>query len=64
MTDLTSTVDTALWSVGEVSAYLRVPVKTLDQWRYLGRGPRAYAVGRHLRYKPSDVARWLDELAA
>lgn len=54
----------ALWSVQDVARYLRVPVKTLYQWRYLGRGPQAYVVGRYLRYKPADVARWLDGQAA
>jgi hypothetical protein len=45
----------------ELAAYLAVPVKTLRQWRYLGVGPRAYRVGRHLRYRPADVRRWLED---
>lgn len=48
-----------LWSVKEVSEYLGIPVQTLYQWRYLGLGPRAYRCGRHLRYDPAEVARWL-----
>jgi hypothetical protein len=48
-----STVDGTLRPTTDVSAYLRVPVKTLYQWRYLGRGSKAYTVGRHRRYKPS-----------
>jgi excisionase family DNA binding protein len=43
----------------EVADYLRVPVKTLYQWRYRGSGPRAYRVGRHLRYRWEDVEAWL-----
>lgn len=50
-----------LWSAVEVSAYLGVPVATLHQWRYRGSGPDAYRVGRHLRYDPASVHRWLDE---
>ena len=50
-----------LWSTREVSAYLGIPVATLHQWRYQGRGPDAYRVGRHLRYRPDAVVHWLDE---
>ncbi|HLT09233.1 MAG TPA: helix-turn-helix domain-containing protein [Micromonosporaceae bacterium] len=47
----------------EVAAYLGVPVRTLYQWRLRGTGPRASKVGRHLRYRWSEVERWLDEQA-
>ena len=43
----------------DVADYLQVPVKTLYQWRYQGKGPRAYRVGRHLRYRWEDVEAWL-----
>ena len=45
----------------ELAAYLAIPVKTLRQWRYLGIGPKVYRAGRHLRYRPADVRRWLEE---
>ena len=48
-----------LWSVTEVSRFLGVPISTLHQWRYLGRGPAAFRVGKHLRYDPNAVRRWL-----
>ena len=51
----------ALGTVAEVAAYLGVPDKTLYQWKYKGTGPRAIRVGKHLRYRWSDVERWLDE---
>jgi hypothetical protein len=44
-----------------VSAFLGVPVATLHQWRYLGTGPDAFKVGRHLRYDPDVVRRWVAE---
>ena len=47
----------------EVADYLQVPVKTLYQWRYQGEGPRAYRVGRHLRYRWEDVEAWLASIA-
>lgn len=50
-----------LWRAPEVAAYLGVPVATLHQWRYHGRGPDAFRVGRHLRYDPAAVNRWLHE---
>jgi hypothetical protein len=52
-----------LWTVEETSAWLRVPVGTLYRWRSRHLGPRAYRVGRHLRYDPYDVRAWLDEQA-
>jgi hypothetical protein len=45
----------------EVAAFLSIPVTTVRQWRYMGIGPRAFKVGRHLRYDPDEVARWLLE---
>lgn len=47
-----------LWSVEEVSRFLGIPVATLYRWRYLGVGPKAGRVGRHLRYLPADVLSW------
>jgi predicted DNA-binding transcriptional regulator AlpA len=47
-----------LWTAEETALYLQVPKATLYQWRYLGTGPRAGRVGRHLRYDPEDVRAW------
>ncbi|TDC54378.1 DNA-binding protein [Jiangella ureilytica] len=49
-----------LWTVDDVSHFLRVPVKTLYQWRWRGEGPPARKVGRHLRYDPAKLRMWLD----
>ena len=51
-------VDERLWTVEETALYLQVPKATLYQWRYLGIGPKAGRVGRHLRYDPEDVRAW------
>ena len=48
-----------LWTVREVSEFLCIPVATLHQWRYLGTGPEAFRVGKHLRYDPHAVRSWL-----
>ncbi|WP_028569174.1 helix-turn-helix domain-containing protein [Salinispora tropica] len=52
------------WSVEEVSAFLRVPVETLYQWRKRRYGPEAGRVGRHLRYDPADVHAWFQNQKA
>ena len=49
-----------LLSVTELADYLAVPVATLYAWRYRGEGPPAMRVGRYLRYRWSDVQRWLE----
>jgi excisionase family DNA binding protein len=47
----------------EVAAYLGVPVQTLYVWRTKGEGPPAVRVGRHLRYRWSDVDTWVEQQA-
>jgi DNA-binding transcriptional MerR regulator len=51
-----------LWTVQDVSDYLRVPVQTLYSWRAQGYGPVGRRIGKHLRYRPEDVIAWLDHL--
>jgi predicted DNA-binding transcriptional regulator AlpA len=45
----------------ELAAFLSIPAATLRQWRYLDVGPKALRVGRHVRYEPAEVRRWLRE---
>lgn len=52
-----------LWSVGDVAAYLGVPVGTIYQWRTKGYGPIGVRVGRFVRFRPGDVHAWVDSLA-
>ena len=49
-------------TVDEVARRLDIPKKTLYNWRYKGIGPRSHRVGRHLRYRWSDVLAWIDGL--
>ena len=49
-----------LMTAAEVASYLGVPVATIYQWSYKGYGPTRIKVGRHLRYRRSDVDAWLD----
>ena len=55
-----SQAEEQLLTPSELAAYLQVPVTTLYQWRTQGKGPRAFRVGRHTRYRRSDVDAWLD----
>lgn len=57
---MSSSTHHELLTVEEVAALLRVPVRTLHQWRYLDRGPRAAKVGRRLLYRRTDIDTWLD----
>lgn len=50
-----------LLTVAEVASYLGVPISTIHFWRGRDDGPPAVKVGRRLRYRTDDVARWLDE---
>ncbi|WP_030891326.1 helix-turn-helix transcriptional regulator [Streptomyces sp. NRRL F-5053] len=50
----------ALASPQEVADYLGVPVPTLYQWKYRGIGPQVHKVGKHLRYRWTEVDAWLD----
>lgn len=56
-------LDTTLLSPDELADYLAIPVKTVYNWRTSGKGPRGVRIGRHLRFRWSDVQEWLDDNA-
>lgn len=47
----------------EVSKYLQIPETSLRQWRHKGTGPKWTRVGKHVRYRWTDVERWLESQA-
>lgn len=51
-----------LWSVEDLAAQLGVPKSTVYMWRRKGVGPPAIKVGKYLRFRPHDVAEWLEGL--
>lgn len=53
-------IDNQLWSVSRLAEYLDVPVATVRDWVYKRLIPFVKA-GRHVRFEPSDVQRWLSE---
>jgi excisionase family DNA binding protein len=50
-----------LLTVQELANYLGVPVATIYAWRYRHEGPPGFRVGRHLRFRRSDVEEWLND---
>lgn len=44
-----------------VAEYIDVSMATLEKWRKTGRGPAHIRVGRLVRYRQSDLDRWLRE---
>ncbi len=53
-------ISSRLLTTEEVARILVVPITTLYSWRYKGTGPKAYRVGKHLRYRMEDVVSWLE----
>lgn len=43
----------------QLCALLKIPASTPYAWRYRGVGPPAMKVGKHLRWRRSDVDAWL-----
>ncbi len=52
-----------LLTVEDLAEYLGVPVATLYAWRYRRQGPPGFRVGRHLRYRWTDVEEWIKNRA-
>ena len=58
---VTMTTDASdIISIDEVARRLDIPKSTLYGWRYKRIGPRCHRVGKHLRYRWSEVLEWLD----
>lgn len=43
----------------EAGQVLRLSVRQLETWRYLGTGPPYFKVGRAVRYRLADLNTWL-----
>lgn len=51
-----------LLTPAQVATYLQVSEKTLANWRYLRRGPDFVKVGRDIRYRETELERWLTDM--
>lgn len=49
-----------LLTTEEVGALLKIPIATIRWWRHVGKGPKGFTVGRHVRYRSADVQAWID----
>jgi excisionase family DNA binding protein len=50
-----------LLTVQDLADYLGVPIATIYTWRHRGHGPPGFRVGRHLRFRTSDVTQWISQ---
>lgn len=46
-------------TIQELADELQVPVKTIYDWRYRRVGPPGIKVGRSIRFRRTDVDKWL-----
>jgi excisionase family DNA binding protein len=50
-----------LLNVKDLANYLHVPIATIYAWRHRRQGPPGFRVGRHLRYRRSDIEHWIED---
>jgi len=53
-----------LMTRAEVAELLGLTQTTLSRWATSGRGPDWFRVGRWVRYRTEEVARWVDQQEA
>lgn len=53
-----------LLTVDELAEMIQIPKATLYKWRSEGTGPPGMRLGKYVRYRRSEVERWIDEQAA
>jgi len=47
----------------EAAAYLNLQPQTLEQWRWLKKGPTYIKMGRAIRYRIEDLNRFMETFA-
>lgn len=50
-----------LLSPQDLADLCQVPLATVYRWNHYGYGPLPLRIGRHVRYRPSDVEAWLQQ---
>lgn len=40
---------------------LGITARTLENWRYLGKGPECIHIGKTVRYATKDIEAWIEE---
>jgi excisionase family DNA binding protein len=59
-----STSTDGLLSPLDLCEILKVPIKTIYRWRATGSGPRSIKIGKHVRYRRSDIDAWIEANAS
>ena len=59
MTENSQITANSLLTIAELASLLKVPKSTIYGWRHQRRTPPAIKVGRHVRFRLSDVQEWL-----
>lgn len=57
---MVSTNDQRFLSPKGLAEYFDVPLRTVYSWKYRGEGPPTFKVGRHIRYRLTEVEQWLE----
>lgn len=52
-------MDDDLLSPADLAEHLGVSIRTIYNWRSSNTGPQGFRVGRHVRYRRSDVEAWI-----
>lgn len=52
-----------LWTQKDLAAYLGKSTAWCERARWAGEGPRFIKLGRHVRYRVSDVLAWVESCA-
>jgi excisionase family DNA binding protein len=47
-------------TIEEFAEALGVPVQTVYSWNSQGVGPRYVKVGKHCRFRPAEIQKWLE----
>jgi excisionase family DNA binding protein len=50
-----------LMSPTELAEWLGIPVSTIYNWRYASNGPPGFKIGKHVRYRRSEVDKWFEQ---
>ena len=45
-------------TTAELAERLRLPEATVKYWRVTGYGPRPMHIGKHVRYRETDIEAW------
>jgi predicted DNA-binding transcriptional regulator AlpA len=59
--DATTQITATILTQRELAELLRLPERTLEDWRLTHTGPPYLKLGRHVRYDVQDVLAWVQE---